>query len=1170
MTLHTTLNPLLPSDNTTALVVASVNVPFLTIADAYDAHISGAADNHATTAVTDAAFAGTVAITDAQTTTFTRLRQLMTAMINISGVATSSFATAMGTLPTTLTAVNATLAAATNLANVSTLMKRDLNADFAARDATLRNGTFSGTLTTGSGPTTLTDAAGKVLSAALNTVAIAQGGTGATTAATARAALGAAASGANGDITALSGLTTPLSVAQGGTGAATLTGVVIGTGTSAFAVKANPAGAFVGDTDAQTLTNKTLTAPTITSPTMSGTIAVGTSTYSGTPTFAGNATFGAALIAAAVGPSAGQQHALPAVASDTIALLAATQTLANKTLGTSNTIAVTTTNLTIRDGADTTKILKFDTSGLTTAVTRTLVVPDANDTLALLAATQTLTNKTLSGGALAGTLAGSPTLSGNPAFSGNPTFANPIPVSSGGTGGATAAAARSALGTAASGANSDITALTGLSTALGIAYGGTGAITALAARAALGVPATDGTGATGTWTVNTSGYAAGVNGVIAGALVRGAGVGTPATALTGSAAGQVVQWDGAQWVASSTAASDYSLTLTKLAGGAVTPHGGDLSIVVGATNDVAIDGTFTPYPGEIIDLTTYRPGSPGNTLWLLVYLNGTATARIQQGIEAAAPTKPMQQAYTKGLAYVRLAYNQTTITSADIVEARVDYQTFLGAGGSGSGVFAPLAHIHGAGGTAQVPVTGLDEGQILLPGTPGNSIIVTPMTMVDANGIVFRTLQQTVSCNTLPSASPRWDTVALTQSGAAYIRSGVEAASPAKIAPTNVTDYVRGYIYMRPSGSRTILTDDGVNNLVYDLRPISGINQPSAQGSNANVAGGGTGQITFTQGILYSPGGVSPFLTYPATIATSGTVGILQNPSLTISPAGSTSELFNFGGTLVSGGTGGTTLRTVHIAAPTLSGGGTWTNVRSLQVDGPGFGTNPVAIFTGGTAQFGLTITPTLGPSLTQQHTIPAVAADTFSLLGAAQSFTGVKTFSAPPIFTGLSGPLIGNGGSAITALTPVNGSLLGSVGGVPVYRNAAGIRADAATNIWPARATWDQKPPASGVAGNIEYFPIPAAMTLQQNPASGLAHIAIVGTAPATSTQTFNLTKRLANGTLGTVGAVGTVTVTTGGVVNVIINTTTFVAGDELQISAPATQNTAMANIRLQFILDY
>lgn len=53
---------------------------------------------------------------------------------------------------------------------------------------------FTGVLTGGSGPTTITDAAGKILSAALNTVAVAQGGTG-LTAGTSGGILGYTASG---------------------------------------------------------------------------------------------------------------------------------------------------------------------------------------------------------------------------------------------------------------------------------------------------------------------------------------------------------------------------------------------------------------------------------------------------------------------------------------------------------------------------------------------------------------------------------------------------------------------------------------------------------------------------------------------------------------------------------------------------------------------------------------------------------------------------------------------------------------------------------------------------------------------------------------------------------------------------------------------------------------
>src|ERR1035437_4052900 len=52
-------------------------------------------------------------------------------------------------------------------------------------------------------------------------LSVLQGGTGGTTAATARSSLGAAAVGANSDITSLTGLTTALSVLQGGTGGTT-------------------------------------------------------------------------------------------------------------------------------------------------------------------------------------------------------------------------------------------------------------------------------------------------------------------------------------------------------------------------------------------------------------------------------------------------------------------------------------------------------------------------------------------------------------------------------------------------------------------------------------------------------------------------------------------------------------------------------------------------------------------------------------------------------------------------------------------------------------------------------------------------------------------------------------------------------------------------------------
>ncbi|MFJ6328121.1 hypothetical protein ACIQIF_35240, partial [Rhizobium sp. NPDC092014] len=68
-------------------------------------------------------------------------------------------------------------------------------------------------------------------------IPISQGGTNAGTASGARGQLGAASSGANGDITSISGLTTALSVGQGGTGSPTAAGARTNLGLGSAAVQ---------------------------------------------------------------------------------------------------------------------------------------------------------------------------------------------------------------------------------------------------------------------------------------------------------------------------------------------------------------------------------------------------------------------------------------------------------------------------------------------------------------------------------------------------------------------------------------------------------------------------------------------------------------------------------------------------------------------------------------------------------------------------------------------------------------------------------------------------------------------------------------------------------------------------------------------------------------------
>jgi hypothetical protein len=212
------------------------------------------------------------------------------------------------------------------------------------------------------------------------------------------------------DLPINNGTTGTLNVNRGGTGATSLIGVVIGNGTSAFTVKTNPASAFVGVDDTQTLTNKTISGSSNTLSNIANSsltnsfITINGSSISlgASGTITATATQALTIGTGLSGTSYNGSSAVTIAIDSTVATLTGTQTLTNKSL-TSPNLTGTPIAPTAVAGTNTTQIA-------TTAFTGTAITNERTATATLTNKTINFSNNTLTGVA---PLA-SPALSGIP------------------------------------------------------------------------------------------------------------------------------------------------------------------------------------------------------------------------------------------------------------------------------------------------------------------------------------------------------------------------------------------------------------------------------------------------------------------------------------------------------------------------------------------------------------------------------------------------------------------------------------------------------------------------------------------------------------------------------------------------------------------------------------
>jgi hypothetical protein len=928
--------------------------------------------------------------------------------------------------------------------------------------------------------------------------------TAATTAA-ARASLGAAASGANSDITSITGLTTALTVAQGGTGSTTAGGARTNLGAAASGSNAditaltNAAGIQIGAPTAGALGVGTINATGLF---ING---VGVGTGSGSVT----------SVAVTV-PSFLSVTGSPITTSGTLAVSLSGTALPVANGGTGQT---TYTNGQLLIGNSTGNTLTKAT--LTAGSNITITNSAGGITIASTAGAGTVTSVAASGGTTGLSFTGSPITT-----SGTLTLGGTLAIASGGTGATSASGARLNLSAAAAGANADITSLTGLTTALTVAQGGTGVATVptngqvligngtgyslagitagsgiVVTNSAGGITIASTAGGGSVTSVDVSGGTTGLT--TSGGPITGAGTitlaGTLALANGGTGSTTASGARSALDVASSTGSGASGTWGISITGNAAT-----------ATNGVVTTGTYAD-PAWITSIAGSKvsgniSGNAANVTGTVAIANGgtgaTTAALARTGLDV--PTRTGGDA--SGTWAINVSGNAATATNGVVTTGSYSNPTWITAlaGSKITGnITGNAANVTGTvavanGGTGQTTFT---DGQLLIGNSTGNTLAKATLTagsgITITNGGGSITIAATAASGTVTSVSGSGGTTGLTLTGGPITTSGTltlggtlalanggtgattaAAARTALDVPSTSGSGASGTWAINVSGNAATATNGVVTTASYTdpsfISTLAGSKiTGNISGNAANVTGtvavanGGTGQTTYTNGQLLIGNTTGNTLSKATLTAGSGITITNGNGSITIaSTGGGTGTVTSVD---VSGGTTGLTTSGGPVTSAgtiTLAGTLAVANGGTGATDAGGARTNlSVPSTTGGGASgtWGISIS---GNAATATNGV--VTTGTYADPSWITSLAGSKISGTVAVANGGTGSTTAAGAQTALDVPSRGGSGASGTWGISISGNAATATNGVVTTGSYADPAWITSLSASKIAGTL------------------------------------------------------------------------------------------------------